>query len=366
MDITQKTVVSLIKSALYKTKTVIPEGFDEEKAKAMICRHNITGLIFFGLYNSGIEIPDWLNVKFQVKMRFMENLWYKSNEITVAFRENDIEYIPLKGIILKDLYPSPYMRLMSDADILIREKDYRKKIRPVMQSLGYIEGTESDHELHWEKDGFLIELHKRIIPSYNKDFYKVIGDGFEWVKENKYAYIFTHFAKHYRDSGIGIKHLVDLEVLRDKATDKGLKELYLDKFYENVQRTLDCWFRDKEFDEVTEQITQTILKSGEYGTKKTSLKSQNLKKLNEADGNYKKARVKDFVGKVFPPYSAMKNRYAILKKLPVLLPFMWIWRIICSPFKGNVRESLKQNKMITEDKDNYKEELNAVGLDFWF
>ena len=34
MDITQKTVVSLIKSALYKTKTVIPEGFDEEKAKA--------------------------------------------------------------------------------------------------------------------------------------------------------------------------------------------------------------------------------------------------------------------------------------------------------------------------------------------
>ena len=41
MDITQKTVISLIKSALYGEKTVLPEGFNEEEFKFIIYRHNI-------------------------------------------------------------------------------------------------------------------------------------------------------------------------------------------------------------------------------------------------------------------------------------------------------------------------------------
>ena len=366
MNITQKTVISLIKSALYKEKTVLPEEFDYNEFKAIVDRQNISGLMYFGLYHSGIEIPKWLTVKFQVNMGLLENLWYKNNEIQESLKKEGIEYIPLKGIVLKDLYPSPYMRQMSDVDILIHEKDHKTKIRPIMLSLGYTEGIESDHELHWIKDRQLIEFHKRIIPSYNKDFYRVIGDGFEWIKDHEYEYIFTHFAKHYRDSGIGISHLVDLEILREQATDKGLKELHLDKFYDNVQRTLDCWFKDREFDDVTARITDTIFKSGEYGTKATSLKSRNLKKINAANGDAKTARTKDFMRLIFPPYSAMKMRNPVLKKLPVLLPFFWSWRIICSPFKGRIGDVYRENRSITTEDLSYKEELNAVGLDFWF
>ena len=365
MDITQKTVISLIKSALYNIETVIPEGFDWEEFKKLVSRQNIAGLMYFGLYNSGYEIPQWLVTNFQLRMHLLENLWYKSNEICEAFEKEGIEYIPLKGIILKDLYSSPHMRQMSDVDILIRERDYRKKIRPLMLSLGYTEGTESDHELHWIKDNQTIELHKRIIPSYNKDFYRIIGDGWDWVQNNRYAYIFTHFAKHYRDRGIGIKHIVDLEILRNQATDKGLNELHLTSFYENVQRTLDCWFRDREFDDVTTRITETVFKSGEYGTNETSVKSQSLKKVNDANGNYRKARIKDFINKLFPSYSVMRRRNPILNKLPILLPFIWIWRIICSPFTGKAQKAYRENKAITANTD-YKEELNAVGLDYWF
>lgn len=366
MDNTQKTIISLIKSALYKTQTVIPSDFDGEKAERIIRRHNIYGLIYFGLCNSKAEIPKWLKTKFYSRTFLLENLWHKGDEIREAFLENGIEFIPLKGIVLKDLYPSPLMRSMSDIDILIREKDYKRKIKPLMMRLGYTEGTESDHELHWEKNGNAIELHKRIIPSYNKDFYKIIGDGWEWVQDNGYAYVFTHFAKHYRDSGIGITHLVDLEVLRSQATDKGLKDLHLDRFYDNVQRTLDCWFRDGEYDEITERITDTIFDSGEYGTQETSVKSQNLKKVNGAGGDYRKARFKDFIIRIFPPYGAMKIRNPILKKLPILLPFFWLWRIITAPFKGKIKRAYRENKAIMQDKSGYKEELNSVGLDFWF
>ena len=49
-----------------------------------------------------------------------------------------------------------------------------------MQNLGYSEGSESDHELIWRKGNkILIELHKRIIPSYNKDYYAYFGDGWQ-------------------------------------------------------------------------------------------------------------------------------------------------------------------------------------------
>lgn len=365
MDITQKTVISLIKSALYNIKTVIPEGFDWEEFGNLVIRQNVSGLIYFGLYNSGCEIPEWLTNVFKNRMVRLEQLWYKVDEILTAFDKESIEYIPLKGIELKNHYPSPYMRQMSDADILIREKDYRKKIKPIMLSLGYSEGVESNHELHWIKEKQVIELHKRIIPSYNKDFYKIIGDGWDWVQQNPYAYVFTHFAKHYRDSGIGIKHIVDLEVIRNQATDKGLAELHLTKFYENVQRTLDCWFRDGEFDDVTTRITDTVFNGGEYGTRENSIKSQNLKKLKNADGNLKKARAKDFIYRLFPPYSVMKTNNPILRKLPILLPFMWIWRIIRSLFQGKVKKAYIENKNISENSD-YMEELNAVGLDYWF
>ena len=366
MDNTQRAIISLIKSAIYKTRTIIPSDFNVVKAEKIIRGHNIYGLIYFGLRNSGIETPKWLKEKFYTRASLLENLWYKSDEIQKAFRENGINFIPLKGVILKDLYPSPLMRSMSDVDILIREKEYKRKIKPLMLKLGYTEGQESDHELHWEKDGQMVELHKRIIPSYNKDFYKTIGDGWDWIQNNQYAYVFTHFTKHYRDSGIGISHLVDLEILRGQATDEGLKELHLDTFYKNVQRTLDCWFRDKEYDEITERITDTIFKSGEYGTRATSEKSRNLKKVNGAGGSYKKARFKDFILRIFPTYGAMKERNPILKKFPVLLPFLWIVRIICAPFRGNIKKNYDENKSITQDKSNYKEELNFVGLDYWF
>ena len=157
-----------------------------------------------------------------------------------------------------------------------------------------------------------------------------------------------------------------MEVLRDKATDKGLKELRLEKFYENVQRTLDCWFRDKEFDEITERITDTVFNSGEYGIEETAIKSGKYKKFNVGKGNVKKARAKDLFEKLFPPYNVMVLRNPILKKFPILLPFIWIWRILCSPFRGNIKENYEQNKAIMQDDGKYKEELNSVGLDFWF
>ena len=130
----------------------------------------------------------------------------------------------LKGTLLKEMYPKKELRAMGDADILIKTEQY-DKIKPIMQGLGFEERTESDHELIWRKPQLLLELHKKLIPSYNKDYYAYFGDGwqlgkpnsnfphrFEMSDEDQMIYLFTHFAKHYRDAGIGIRPLPETTI----------------------------------------------------------------------------------------------------------------------------------------------------------
>ena len=67
-------------------------------------------------------------------------------EYRAAFEKNGIAHMPLKGILMKQLYPRPDMRIMGDADILIRVEQY-EKIKPLLEELGFAEKLESDHEL---------------------------------------------------------------------------------------------------------------------------------------------------------------------------------------------------------------------------
>lgn len=60
-------------------------------------------------------------------------------ELLKFLEQNKIWYLPLKGIILKEYYPSVGMRQMSDNDILFDEK-YADEIRDYMVSRGVYGG----------------------------------------------------------------------------------------------------------------------------------------------------------------------------------------------------------------------------------
>ena len=56
--------------------------------------------------------------------------------IVQEFEKAGIWYMPLKGILLKDDYPEPFMREMTDNDILV-DKTRMNDIRSIMERLGY-------------------------------------------------------------------------------------------------------------------------------------------------------------------------------------------------------------------------------------
>ena len=63
----------------------------------------------------------------------------------------------------------------------------------------------------------------------------------------------------------------------------------------------------------------------------------------------------------FPEFKVMKNTYPILRKTPVLLPFVWIYRIIRGVFEKTItlKDRFKKIDLVKnvkeEDIDNIKD-----------
>lgn len=388
MNVQQTGMTLLIRSALENKPYTLPEGFDFVEAAKESVRHKIIALIYCGAVNCGIDkksVPMQNLFRYLIAtLNFSERQQFEIKKICEAFDENGIEYLPMKGTVLQKFYPSPEMRTMGDADILIRLEQY-EQIKTLMQTMGYDFYYESDHEFVWRKDKIDIELHKRVMTSYNKDFFKYFGDGWSFAKkaadsgtryeisdEDFYIYMFVHFTKHYRISGIGIKHMIDFWVYRnahpqlDEAYIKERMELLqLWTFHGYVLQTLGVWFGDQEATAKTDYITEVIFTSGEYGLADTAVAGQILREA-KSSGSISSAKSRSLWRMIFLPYAQMKNKYRAVRAIPILLPLFWFVRLVdVALFKrGKVRDYMDHMKKVDEDARKQEEALNFVGLQF--
>ncbi len=388
IDILYKNITLLIVSAI-EERPVSIEIDNAEELLSLAEKHNIANIVYYGLKNSNIKLSPDLEEKFEnyaYKSVFKDKRQlYELNRIYTAFDLAGIYYMPVKGAVLKYLYPKTDMRNMSDADILIKTEQY-ETIKQVMQSLGYKEKLESNHELIWHKEKSLnLELHKMLIPSYNSDYYGYFGDGWKLARpvkegevrhtlsdEDHYIYVLTHFAKHYRDGGIGINHLLDIFILNKLPLDRNyieneLKSLNLYEFYCNVQNAISVCFEDGNEDEISAQIIDYVFNSGVYGTVKNHQLSRTLRQTKENSTDIKTVKSKKIISAFFPSYEGMCIMYPSLKHCPVLLPFYWVFRIFHKFIFEKSRISAQKTRMKNITKENVREfenSLEKVGLKF--
>ena len=72
---------------------------------------------------------------------------------------------------------------------------------------------------------------------------------------------------------------------------------------------------------------------------------------------------------IFPSAKVLSAKYTVLKKMPFLLPFIWVYRWIAAVLfkRKNIKVQREAvNMMSTENISSYQNELNFVGLDFNF
>ena len=389
MNITQKGIITLIKSAITGAKLPLPEGFSLEEAGELILSHSIQSICYHGAFLCGIPKTDPAMVTFfeRYYRGLMKNELQAMTleQVFCAFEKAGIDYLPLKGVIMKPCYPRPELRPMGDADVLIRVEQY-EKIVPIMEALGFVPGEETDHELPWRKEELYLELHKRLIPSYNVDYHAYFGDGWQLGHKGEgfrytmsdadaFIYQFAHFAKHYRDGGIGCRHVTDLWVYRRAKPDMDeqyirgeLEKLQLLEFYENMCRLLAVWFEDAPLDEKTEFISQFIFVSGNYGLLENRTMSEGIKTMKTARSTHWQ-RLKQIREAFFPGHAIIDKQYPVLKTHPWLLPVFWVIRIFDKALfqPETIKKRCRRLKVFTREKiDAHQQALKYVGLEYDF
>lgn len=389
MDNIQKTLLTLIKSALTGEKYSINADCLKDVFKYSV-EHHVANMAYYGAANCGVSTScaEMIELFPRVCKRMVhsQKQTRELEELFLQFDEAGIDYMPLKGTILKTMYPKPDMRTMGDADVLIRTKQY-DAIEQILKQRNFGFKEESENELVWDKADVLhLELHRYLVAPSHKDLFDFFGDVWESARssqgsktryemspEDTFLFLFIHFAKHYRSGGIGIRQAVDLWLYRQKVTvldeqyiKEKLEALNMYRFYANTCEMLAVWFENKDSSQMSDFLTNYIFSSGNFGTRdnyaaaQIVLKSKNSGSITRSFFN----KIKEIV---FLPYKSMCEKYKVLKKAPYLLPIMWFVRAFNAVFiKKKSAGDYNINTKGLDQANAFNKALEYVGADFEF
>lgn len=293
--------------------------------------------------------------------------------IKKSFNENDIAFLPIKGMKIRNCYPYPDMRTMADLDILVK-KDRLKEVKKIMKSLGYTTEQEGgNHDVYYKLPFMNVEIHRNMIAeSYDlSKYYHNIWDivqkreattEYFLSDEDHYIFIVAHSAKHYGNGGTGVRSVLDIYFYLNKYSnmdrsyiEKELAKLDLVKYESQMIRLANGWFGNNSLDEETSLIGDYILESGVYGTIKNSIMSQLLS--NEDSKSIKSRKFKYILKRAFPPFKDMKTIFPSLKYLFILLPFYYLYRLLKGLITGKALMHTRELKKVNENKIDKSKEI---------
>lgn len=251
-----------------------------------------------------------------------------------------IWYMPLKGAVLKDIYPFIGMRQMSDYDILI-DPSRAEKLRDIMLGIGFrveVYGLGS-HDIYYKDPVSNFEMHRELFGTQHDsklyEYYKdvksrLIKDqgnnyGFHFSNEDFYIYNIAHSYKHFIQNGVGLRSLVDVYVFINKYKDqldfeyieKELTKLGI-KDWEHQFRTLALdLFSGGSVDFSDDPFLDYIIFSGTGGTIGNRVKND-VEKL----GGGTKGKLKYVFRRFFIPMGEIKQFYPFIYKHKILLPLI--------------------------------------------
>ena len=325
-------------------------------------RHMLTAVAAYALKSTGIRDTAFVQAAAKA-MRKMAVMDAEQEIILERLERSGIRYMPLKGAILKDLYPAYGIRQMSDRDILI-DQERVEDVRRIMTELDYtVEKYNEDyHDCYYKPPVSNFEMHRRLVSPMNGEtvysYYlnvdrllrKDPGNtyGYHFSDEDFYVFLVVHEHKHYSERGTGLRSLLDTYVyLKNKNLDMGYVEEELDKLgiagHEREIRSLVLkLFNGEALIGEEKKMLNYILSCGTYGREENHTLNQLAVK----------GRKRYFLSRLTLPYARMVEMYPVLEKVPVLYPFCWIHRLVHAfLFKNKkVMYQLKAGLTWKEDK----------------
>ncbi|WP_027437650.1 nucleotidyltransferase family protein [Lachnospira multipara] len=302
--------------------------------------------------------------------------------ITTTFESYGLDYLLMKGSILKEVYPKSVMRQMGDIDLMIYDTTMNRS-RELFKFMGYnLEHSVKIHDVYKKEPFWIVEAHWSLfdknvdknIYDYYQERRATLKEGtkatYELSIEDFYVYMIAHMAKHFYENGCGIRNLVDIYVYLEHYKnqlnyDKLVAELEkcgLSTFEYQSRRLAYDWLEKKELDEMELSLFYFMLDCGVYGKGENGFWSQFAKQAN-ADESIDKV----ITGKwyLFPPISYMKEFYPKVAKYPILLPWYWLVRGVRGlTHKERRRRRVELTKIDQTEAKTIVDLYKNMGLDF--
>ena len=369
----QNCFISLIRNVVVGAE--LPANFkvcDLADLYKLSKKQDMAHIIAYGLKkNTLIDLGSdlwkkYYNKQYSLAQFRVANLDHECEKVCSVLEEAGIDHLPLKGAVIRRLYPESWMRISCDIDILVHEEDIRKaetvlieKLRCKVKSDGYLHGHDDQIRT---PNGFVIELHFILSESKDKalsclndiwDYVSVVdGKKYQYRMNDEmfYLYHIYHASKHFRYGGCGVKTVLDTWVINHKlglnSANCGdlIEQSGLLKFAKMIESISEKWFSGIDNDDYID-LEEYIFSGGVYGSG-----NHVSAKQTRADSK----RLKYTFQRAFPPYSFMCERYCQLRGKPLLLPYYWFKRLVAAFGKQNSKRTKAEIKTAWLEKEKSK------------
>ncbi len=371
-----EVLISLISGAVHGCEPVLPDGCELSEDLLLelynVSRnHDAAHLVGAALgYVDCVTVPSIYGDSTFFAIYRYENMSFTLKNVSAALESAGIPFIPLKGAVIAELYPEPWMRTSCDIDILVHEQDTERAVNELTEKLGFSSGEKGRHDVVLTSaEGISLELHFTLLEDDDfRDASEVLSKvwscaspvkegGFEYRLSSEMLcfYHIVHMARHFICGGCGIRPFLDLYLITDKKNERLpyglLKRAGLVKFGESVAKLSNVWFGNGEHDEVTLEMQEFIIDGGKFGSDESRIAAW------ESVAGGKKKYV---ASRIFLPYDKLKYQYPVLGKYRFLTPACEICRLfsLAAGKKKKVRK--KQFDRMNKLSEGYAEKTAAL------
>ncbi len=283
-------------------------------------------------------------------------------------RAEGIPFLPMKGIVMRPLYPAPELRVSCDVDVLY-DKRHRRRLDALMRELGYVcEASDPNHDEYHKPPCIAIEMHRNLLTDFKTvDRYYAdiwtrltpVGEGeYRMSDEDFYIYQTVHTMKHFIGGGTGIRSVLDTFIYLQKKPsldrvylERELEKLGLLSFHCQIERLARVWFGGEEMPDELLPISEYILGSGTYGLATQKAANQTARTRG--------GKIGYLFSRAFPSYRFMAEKHPSLRRVPILLPFFWVARLFRALF-GKRGDAGRELSALSKTDRDQMEKLGAV------
>lgn len=336
-------------------------------------KHGVSLIVASALLRNGLITDSPQECLFQREMYLSVFLYEKTmavyEKIRAVFQSNKICYIPLKGAVMRNLYPEPWMRSSCDIDILVKKCDLKRAVDILIKKLSFVFKSQTKHDITLiSQDGICLELHFKLFETKRTPLYSrllsdvwmysepVESDMYEYRMTSDYFYFYHifHMAKHFRIGGCGLRPFLDLWLLnqfRDSDSNSLLEIGKITEFERYARSLSQVWFSGASHDNVTLLMQDYVISGGSFGSEKTRMM---------ADRNRYDNRFKYILSRIFVPKEYLQADYPVLNKFPILFPIFTIVRLFSFTIGKKRNFAVRQIIKFSDVKDTAETEMLKI------